>query len=201
MKNSDINIISKFGYRSICIAAVLFVLSFLFGGAIFFGLIVLFLLFIYRNPEREFIKSDKSGFYAPCDGKIKKIEIKGDYLELSFINSILNAGQVRAPIDGKIELLKFKNGLSLCNFMKSSRLLNNKAKFIFKNDLSECEMILFYGVFSRKLHLFDLDSVNLGQRVAFMVDGEVVLRVPKNTRLLFSEDSNVKAGELIGSLQ
>lgn len=70
----NLRVISKYGYCSIGLFGVIFLLSLLFDTFIFLSAILLiFVVFIYRNPERLPNVESMDAILSPIDGVIEDI--------------------------------------------------------------------------------------------------------------------------------
>ena len=105
-----------------------------------FSLIILFTIYFFRIPKREFsIKDGK--IYSPCDGKVVVIEetIENEYfkdsrIQISIFMSPLNIHNNLYPINGKIEYTKYHPGKFLVAWNPKSSLENERNSIVVNNN-------------------------------------------------------------------
>ena len=105
-----------------------------------FSLIILFTIYFFRIPKREFsIKDGK--IYSPCDGKVVVIEetIENEYfkdsrIQISIFMSPLNIHNNLYPINGKIEYTKYHPGKFLVAWNPKSSLENEINSIVVNNN-------------------------------------------------------------------
>ena len=112
-------IIAKEGWNQIIIALMVFLFFYAisFLAWVFFA-ILLFTIFIYRNPERILEEDDELSFVAPIDGKIiniAKVNLRDGTPMLSVVikKAIWDVGIMRAPMAMSIVEIKKRFGLFL----------------------------------------------------------------------------------------
>lgn len=198
----NIRTINKFGYKNIAIFVVLFLLSYFFGFFPYiFGLILLFVILIYRNPEAVPQIDDPKAILSPIDGTIiavKKSIYKGNnYIEIIIKNTIFNSGVLRSPGNLDIGEILIKNGLNLYSSNTSKNLLSQRVAYI----CSPFIIRISSGVFSRKIYFEKLKQIKIGRRFGFIVDGRVSVFIPQSSRIKVSVGNKIKALNIIGFLE
>ncbi|MDR0762169.1 MAG: phosphatidylserine decarboxylase [Campylobacteraceae bacterium] len=197
-------IIAKEGWRVCSIVFVLFLLSVWVHFAAFFMLVVLlFLLFIYRNPERIPAEDDPLAIIAPIDGKIAEInrctdEFGKKSLYIKIRSLPFNVGMVRSPAAAVLSSAKTTYGLFLPSYIKEALVLNERIDIKCAKGDENFSIRLIGSTFSRKLYLSkERGNIRAGTRIAFMVDGMVELFLPFETRIKLSIGDYVKGGESV----
>lgn len=201
----NLRAINKYGYLSISIFGVLFLLSLLSEiYEYFFGLLFLASVFIYRNPERMVEVSDDKAIFSPVDGKIisiKRTIYAGDeYLEVSIRNHLCDCGVLRSVANLKIDRIKKKNGLNLFSSSDAKNLLSNRVAYICSVINKKIVIKICSGVISRKIYYENAKELKAGARIGFIVDGKVSVLLPVDTTLKISTGDKIKACDLIGFL-
>ncbi|KAB0611820.1 phosphatidylserine decarboxylase [Campylobacter hyointestinalis] len=201
----NLRAINKYGYLSISIFGVLFLLSLLSEiYEYFFGLLFLASVFIYRNPERMVEVSDDKAIFSPVDGKIisiKRTIYAGDeYLEVSIRNHLCDCGVLRSVANLKIDRTKKKNGLNLFSSSDAKNLLSNRVAYICSVINKKIVIKICSGVISRKIYYENSKELKAGARIGFIVDGKVSVLLPVDTTLKISTGDKIKACDLIGFL-
>lgn len=195
--------IAKAGYKYIFIFLILFVLSLLFGILPFlFTFLFLFFLYFFRDPEREPFTDDRLALLSPIDGKIKEISIsKFDDNEVAKIiiqKPFFGVGTLRAVSDAKVTDIKRRHGLFLCQAMKISEILNERAIIRFEKENIRFAMKIIAGVFSRSLEIYNVSTLKASRKFGFLGSGEVVLYLPRDTKICVSIGESVRAASLLG---
>lgn len=194
-------IIIKEGWNQVIIALIVFLFfySVSFFAWFFFG-ILLFTLWIYRNPERILEEDDALCFVAPIDGKIidiVKVSLRDGSEMLSVVikKTFFSVGVMRAPMAMSIVENKKRFGLFLPSTSSLYSLLGEKNTLTCKGKFASVKMIINAGLLSQRIALFDtMGILKAGQRFAFLNDGEVTLLVPLDARIKVSLGDEVKSG-------
>lgn len=195
--------IAKAGYKYIFIFLILFVLSLLFGILpLLFTFLFVFSIYFFRDPEREPFTDDKLALLSPIDGKIKEISIsKFDDNEVAKIiiqKPFFGVGTLRAVSDAKVVDIKKRHGLFLCQAMKISEILNERAIIRFEKENIRFVMKIIAGVFSRSLEIYNVSTLKASRKFGFLGSGEIVLYLPRDTKICVSVGESVKAASLLG---
>lgn len=168
-------------------------------------LLILFFLFIFRNPQRQQQYYQDNSVTSPVDGVITSIkELKNnDYLYKIEINSsYMDVSLLRVPFNSSIECLVKQNGARLSIHSSLSKNLNENVELIFIDKKSNKLKILhklkqsFMG-----LHIKPITFKNIkqGSKYGIMLNGTTTIYLPKNFRLNVDTGSEVTASEsLIG---
>ncbi len=197
----NLGIISKYGYKSVFIAFVLFVLSWIFSfWPLIFGLLFLISLWIYKNPEKLPQSEDPKAILSPIDGiveDIKKSNYNGRaYTQILIRNRIFDSGVLRSICDMDISVIKRCNGLNIHSSDPNLNLLSNRATIISKNP--DLIIRISTSALTSKIYLENLKYVKSGRRIGFLTDGKVAILMPLNTRIAFSKGDKIKACSVIG---
>lgn len=197
----DLGIISKYGYKSVFIAFVLFVLSWIFSfWPLIFSLLFLISLWIYKNPEKLPQSEDPKAILSPIDGiveDIKKSSYNGRaYTQILIRNRIFDSGVLRSICDMDISVIKRRNGLNIHSSDPNLNLLSNRATIISKNP--DLIIRISTSALTSKIYLENLKYVKSGRRIGFLTDGKVAILMPLNTRIAFSKGDKIKACSVIG---
>ncbi|WXG59758.1 phosphatidylserine decarboxylase [Campylobacter concisus] len=136
--------IAKAGYKFILFFLILFAISVLFGFApLFFIALLLLTLYFFRDPEREPFTDDKLALLSPIDGKIKEISVSNfddkEVAKIVISKPFFGVGTLRAISDASVTEVKRRHGLFLCQAMKISEMLNERAIIRFeKGNIKIC---------------------------------------------------------------
>ena len=195
--------IAKAGYKFILFFLILFAISALFGIAPLFFLALLFLtLYSFRDPEREPFTDDKLALLSPIDGKIKEISVSNfddkEVAKIVISKPFLGVGTLRAISDANVTEVKRRHGLFLCQAMKISEMLNERAIIRFEKGNIKFAMKIIAGVFNRSLEIYNITSLKASRKFGFLGSGEVILYLPRDTKICVSVGESVKAASLLG---
>lgn len=204
LSHTTTQIIAKEGWSQSVFTLMLFILSYTlsFVPWFFFGIFI-FTLFLYRNPERLYEEDDEFSFLSPCDGKIidiQKVTLKEGTQKLSVViqKSIFNVGILRAPMTLSILETHKRNGLFLPRTSPLALLLGEKNTLTCRGVFGEIKLVLRCGAWSQKMELIkSIGPLKLGQRFAFLNEGDVTLLLPLDARLKVSLNDDVKAGTTV----
>ena len=195
--------IAKAGYKFILFFLILFAISALFGIVpLFFLALLLLTLYFFRDPEREPFTDDKLALLSPIDGKIKEISVSNfddkEVAKIVISKPFFGVGTLRAISDANVTEVKKRHGLFLCQAMKISEMLNERAIIRFEKGNIKFAMKIIAGVFSRSLEIYNIASLKASRKFGFLGSGEVILYLPRDTKICVSVGESVKAASLLG---
>lgn len=171
------------------------------------GLLVAFILYFFRDPDREITKGDNY-ILSPADGKIvqiKKVEedryIQGPATQISIFLSPLNVHVNRIPVSGKLEYLEYEPGMFLAAYDDRASELNERADFGVRHP-SETKIFFrqITGVMARRIvyHIQKGDQLEAGKRFGMMKFGSRMdILVPPSVEINVSEAEKAVAGKTI----
>ena len=195
--------IAKAGYKFILFFLILFAISALFGIVpLFFLALLLLNLYFFRDPERELFTDDKLALLSPIDGKIKEISVSNfddkEVAKIVISKPFFGVGTLRAISDANVTEVKRRHGLFLCQAMKISEMLNERAIIRFEKGNIKFAMKIIAGVFSRSLEIYNIASLKASRKFGFLGSGEVILYLPRDTKICVSVGESIKAASLLG---
>ncbi len=129
MMKNNLYPVSKEGWLYIGYSVALFVLLGLLDLEFlqFFSFIlILVLVYIYRNPERQIMALEKGGVVSPVDGKVIDIKENKDCVEIVVESSYSDVSVLRVPINSSAKSIKYVNGASLGSSSSKSDKLNER---------------------------------------------------------------------------
>lgn len=170
-------------------------------------LLVAFMLFFFRDPDREITQGDNY-VLSPADGNVVQIKevdenryINARAKQISIFLSPLDVHVNRIPVTGKVEYLEYEPGLYLMAFDHRSSEMNERADFGVRH--SSGTKIFFRqitGFLARRIvyHLKVGDEIKAGERFGMMKFGSRMdILVPLNVEVKVSEGDKAVAGETI----
>lgn len=204
LKHTTTQIIAKEGWNQSIAMFMLFLLSYAlsFVPWFFFGLFCLTLL-MYRNPERLVEEEDEFSFLSPCDGTIcdiRKVTLNDGSQKLCVVieKPVYGIGILRSPMDLSIVGAEKRSGLHVARTSALALRLSEKNTLTCKSRFGDIKIILRCGVWSLRMELFKtIGPLKMGQRFAFLHEGDVSLLLPLDARLKVSLQDEVKAGTTV----
>jgi phosphatidylserine decarboxylase len=202
------------------VATLITLFSILYPGVFLQSLVVIsWILFIvvinfFRDPER-ITPVDVNTVIAPADGKIIDIRtvreenfIKGEVSRVSIFMSIFDVHVNRAPLEGTIVYLDYKEGDFRAAYREEASLGNEQMSIGFlkkpengtgPND-SRVMIKLIAGYVARRIVFYKRlkEMVKQGERISMIKFGSrVEVFLPPEWKVIIKQDERVRAGETI----
>ena len=207
MKN-NLFIIAQSGWSYILTSFALFVfftiLDFDFFGFVAF-FTTLFLLVIFRNPERELVSFEEDSILSPVDGVVSaitelddseyayRVDIQSGYLDVSLL---------RTPIYSHVQSINLSNGSRLSKASKHLETLNENVEIIFedkKNNKIKVKHTLTQSFAPLMIDIIKSQTLLKSSRYGVMLSGVTSIYLPSNVRVNVNLANEVKASQtLIG---
>jgi len=188
--------------------ALLFLFLGLASLAILAGALTLFVLFFFRDPEREPGAEDKA-ILTPADGRVLgawTLE-KGENplgtkaLKLSVFMSLFNVHVNRIPTGGRISRILYRPGAFFAaNLDKASEKNEQNAITLDTQDGRQIVFVQIAGVIARRIACWvrEGDKVQAGQRFGLIRFGSRLdIFLPEGSRVAVQKGEKVKAGKTI----
>ncbi|MBE9522676.1 MAG: phosphatidylserine decarboxylase family protein, partial [Proteobacteria bacterium] len=167
-----------------------------------------FIIFFFRDPERNLVNSEKA-VLTPADGKIIAIErlTNGDNrfpdtaVKLSIFMSVFNAHINRIPVGGRISQLTYHPGKFFSANLDKASLHNENNMVLLETD--NREKIVFVqvaGLIARRIVCWVKagDYVKTGQRFGLIRFGSrLEVYLPPDSTITVRKGEKVKAGQTI----
>ncbi|MFQ5449089.1 MAG: phosphatidylserine decarboxylase family protein [Nitrospinaceae bacterium] len=192
------------------ILTLAFLAASMFWAALVLGLLFLFVLYFFRDPERA-ITDDPKAVVSPADGKIVEITREADpfegktYIRVSIFLSVFNVHINRIPIAGQIEKTRYNPGKFLAAFNHKASLDNEQNTLMIRKENTEVLVKQIAGLIARRIVCWakEGDRYQTGQRFGLIRFGSRVdLMVPEKTRLVIKHGDTVRGGSsIIGFLE
>jgi len=190
------------------IVTILLFYSEIYWIAIPLGIIVLFTVYFFRDPERA-SHAGEDAVLSPADGTVINIShledsnniIGGPAWKISIFMSVFNVHVNRIPVKGRISGIKYNPGRFLsANLEKASEMNENNRVYL---DVYNGQRIVFVqiaGLIARRIACWIKEGaqVNAGQRFGLIRFGSRVdIYLPADSRINTRLKERVKAGESI----
>ncbi len=205
--------IASDGYRFIIplvILTVVLALSPLIWLAGASGLLLLFVLNFFRDPDRT-IPNEERVIVSPGDGKVVEIVEEKDalldepYQRISIFLNVFNVHVQRTPVAGRIEQIKYNKGKFLNAASHKASLDNEQNALIIHTGQEKVLVKQIAGLIARRIVCWakEGDNYNLGQRFGLIRFGSRVdLFLPLNAEIKVSLGDHVSGGSsIIGYLK
>jgi phosphatidylserine decarboxylase len=205
--------IASDGYRFIIplvILTVALALSPLIWLAGVSGLLLLFVLNFFRDPDRA-IPNEGRVIVSPGDGKVVEIVEEKDtlldepYRRISIFLNVFNVHVQRTPVAGRIEQIKYNKGKFLNAASHKASLDNEQNAMIIHTGKEKILVKQIAGLIARRIVCWakEGDNYKLGQRFGLIRFGSRVdLFLPLNAEIKVSLGDHVSGGSsIIGYLK
>lgn len=171
------------------------------------ALLVAFILYFFRDPDREITKGDNY-ILSPADGNIVQIKdvdedryIKGQAKQISIFLSPLDVHVNRNPATGTLEYLEYEPGIFLVAFDHRASEMNERADFGVKHPSgTKVFFRQITGFLARRIvyHLEVGDELKAGERFGMMKFGSRMdILVPAEVQINVKEGDKAVAGQTI----
>jgi len=190
--------------------ALFFWLDFPLGWGIF-GLLTLFVISFFRDPERQ-SPQEEGAVLSPADGRILLVEEKEmtpfstrSAIKISIFMSVFNCHVNRIPVSGKIEKVFYRTGkFYSANLDRASAQNEQNALLLFTKEGHEISVVQVAGLIARRIVCWvnQGETIKRGERFGLIRFGSRVdLYLPASTRIRIQRGDKVKAGlTIIGEL-
>ena len=172
--------------------------QFLFGG------LLLAILIIFRNPERNTSETEADSVISSVDGVVLAVEESmvddNKMTKITIMNSLWDVSMLRAPFDGAVEGFKIRRGASLPLYNPLSDTLNEKAVLSFrstKGDEIYIEHLSEQSCFAIGIEVEKSQKFKEGARYGFLAKGRTIIYLPENSRIAINPGASVRAGESV----
>jgi phosphatidylserine decarboxylase len=156
-------------------------LSWLIGGpyfGLFFGILTLFFLFFFRDPERRHSAPD-SAAVSPADGRVMVAgdptgtAPPGEWRQISVFLSPMDVHVNRVPVSGRVVSVKYHPGRFLPAYRKDAGDLNEYTEVTIDQDGQLVVVRQIVGILARRIvcRAREGDNVKAGDRFGVMKFG------------------------------
>ncbi len=177
---------------------------FLLAVALF--LVSLFVLFFFRDPDRQ-TPEGQNLILSSADGKVIAIKpVDGlDFLEgkgtlVSVFMSVFNVHVNRAPVSGQVKFCEYNPGRFLPAFKDKASLENEQTRVGLESEHGKIILKQIAGIIARRIvcRIKPGDRVEKGQRFGMIQFGSRVdLFLPQNVQIRVQLNQKVRAGETV----
>ncbi|HEY3130506.1 MAG TPA: phosphatidylserine decarboxylase family protein [Acidobacteriota bacterium] len=181
--------------------AILFAFLRQYGLAAAAAILALFVIFFFRDPERE-IPAKDGMIVSPADGKVVRIATgKGNLpLQVSIFLSVFDVHVNRAPIEGRVTRMEHRKGSFKAAFDDAASLENERNIVDIEGGNHSVEVVLIAGLIARRIvsWISPGDRLERGQRIGLIRFGSRVdLFLPRDVELHVKKGDHVRGGASI----
>ncbi|PHM16909.1 MAG: hypothetical protein CJD30_09095 [Sulfuricurvum sp. PD_MW2] len=204
---NDTFILSNRGWLLSGVLGALFLFFTMTGLHLFqfvFGGLLLAVLMIFRNPERNTNEAEEDAVISSVDGIVLSIEEsvvdEQKMSKITIMNSLWDVSMLRAPFDSEVEGFKIRRGASLPLYNPLSDTLNEKAVISFrskKGDEIYIEHLSEQNCFPIGIELEKSQKFKEGARYGFLGKGRSIIYLPSTARVSVNAGASVRAGESV----
>ena len=163
-------------------------------------LVVIFVTWFFRNPERV-IPSDDAAVISPADWRIIKIAKEGNISKISIFMSVFNVHVNRIPLSGTVKSVDYNKGRFLVASKDKASLENEQnAVTVVDEKGREIKFVQIAGLVARRIvcYIKEGDKVCRGERFGMIRFGSRLdVYLPDGMEILAKVGEKVKAGESI----
>lgn len=204
---NDTFILSKRGWLLAGVVGALFLFFTMTGLHLFqflFGALLLTLLIIFRNPERNTAAYEPDAIISSVDGVVLSVEEvvidEHKMKKMTVLNSLWDVSILRAPFDATVEGYKIRHGASLPLYHPLAETLNEKAVLSFRSAKGEevyIEHLSEQSCFPIGIDAEANQKFKEGSRYGFLAKGRSIVYLPENVRLSVNAGATLRSGESI----
>ncbi|NYE56826.1 phosphatidylserine decarboxylase family protein [Carboxydothermus ferrireducens] len=153
-------------------------------------LLFLFVVFFFRNPRRT-IPEDEKAIISPADGVVLDVAevnashyLKGPAVKISIFLSIFDVHVNRAPVEGRVEYVYYREGKFLPAFKSHASEINERNYIGIKNPYLQVLVVQITGFIARRIvsYVKPGDILKKGQLLGMIKFGSCTeIYLPKET--------------------
>ena len=168
-------------------------------------LVGVFLLYVYRNPERISPTFEAKSVVSPVDGTVISIKelVNSEYAYMIEIDSsYLDVSLLRSPLSASVKFLDIKHGAKLSKDSQLAKDLNERVEIVFEdsfNNSIKVKHMLKQSFDTIKIDLDTKQNTLQGTRYGLMINGITTIYLSQNFRVNISVGQEVNASQsLVG---
>ena len=197
--------ISRDGWSYLAILAALSAIAFWVWPWLIIlpGILFLFVLFFFRNPERQ-IPKDELTLVSPADGVVMDVErvyedqfLNGESIRVRIFLSIFNVHVNRSPMAGEVVFRAYRPGKMLPAFKSHASELNEKNYVGIRNSHLQILVTQVTGFIARRIVCWTEkgDVLTKGERFGLIKFGSCTeIFLPANVEIMVSSGDKVRGG-------
>jgi phosphatidylserine decarboxylase len=170
------------------------------------GVLMLFVTFFFRNPERK-IPEDCTLIVSPADGRVMGVSefyedqfLNGEAVKVTIFLSVFDVHVNRSPIEGEIRFQQYTCGRFRPAYKETVGCENERHTIGLENQQMKVLVTQIAGILARRIVSWVTvgNILNRGQRYGLIKFGSCTeLIVPRNVEILVKKGDRVKGGETV----
>jgi len=164
------------------------------------GLVTLFLIFFFRDPDRT-PPNDPLAIVAPADGKVIEVKDDDSTVRITIFMSLWNVHVNRVPFGGKVLSVEYKPGRFLPAYRPETHDVNEQNIVEVASGFGKYRFRQIAGILARRVvcHLKTGDVVSTGQRCGVVKFGSrAEIELPSDrVDVVVTPGDRVRAGSTI----
>lgn len=200
--------ISRDGWLYLAIlAAIAFLVYWIWHWLVILpGILFLFVLFFFRNPQRN-ILAEEFSLVSPADGVVMDVErvfedqfLNGESIRVRIFLSVFNVHVNRSPMAGEVAFRAYRPGKMIPAFKSHASELNEKNYVGIQNEHLRILVTQVTGFIARRIVCWvnKGNVVAKGERFGLIKFGSCAeIFVPTNVEILVAPGDKVRGGESI----
>ncbi len=204
---NDTFILSKRGWLLSAVLGTLFLFFMMTGLHLFqflIGAVLIAVLAIFRNPERNTSEYDPNAVISSVDGVVLSVEEavlnEQKLTKMTIMHSLWDVSMLRAPFDSTVDGYKIRHGASLPLYHPLAENLNEKAVISFrsaKGDEIYIEHLSEQSCFPIGIDAETNQKYKEGARYGFLAKGRSIIYLPEGARVAVNVGNHLRAGESV----
>ena len=177
-------LIAREGWPFIALALIIAVavqVYFGWGAALFFWIVLVFMIQFFRDPPRA-IPADSNAVLSPADGRVVVVEkahdpyLNREALKISVFMNVFNAHSNRSPVDGEVKQTWYHAGSFLNAALAKASLENERAAMVLSTRSGDVTCVQVAGLVARRILCYARQGQTLarGERFGFIRFGSRV---------------------------
>lgn len=200
--------VSREGWSYIAVLVLISIFAYWLrpGLAILAGILLLFILYFFRNPERK-ISDEPLTLVSPADGVVMDVErvfedrfLKGESIRIRIFLSLFNVHVNRSPMEGEVVYRAYREGKMLPAFKSHASELNEKNFIGIENEHLHILVTQVTGFLARRIVCWakEGDTLQKGERFGLIKFGSCIeIFLPPDVEVFVSTGDKVRGGETI----
>lgn len=132
--------------------------------------LLVFVLWFFRNPRRGIEEEDEQYIYAPADGRVVVMEeveepeyFRSKRLQVSIFMSITDVHLNRVPVSGKVVYHRYHPGRYLVAWHPKASLENERSTIVIDNGEAEVLLRQIAGAVARRIRTYAEEGLEVKQ--------------------------------------
>jgi phosphatidylserine decarboxylase len=167
-----------------------------FVGGILCGLISLFCLYFFRDPQVEVIQGNNL-ILSPCNGRVLEVNENETEKVIRVFLSVFDVHLQRSPVSGKVLKVEHKPGRFFRAMSPRAHVLNEQNVITIGNERGKYIVKQIAGVLARRCISWvnPGDFLKIGDKIGLIKFGsQVDLHLPKNLDVKVKQGDKVVSG-------